>query len=157
MPKEIERKFLVVSDEFKKMSFNKTYLKQGYLNSDKNRAVRVRITEDSAFLTIKGKSSESGTTRFEWETKISREEALQLIELCEPGIIEKNRYYHRFGNHLFEVDEFLGIHQGLVLAEVELKDENEVFEKPNYLGKEVTGDERFYNSNLSKNSSKFWA
>ena len=157
MPKEIERKFLVESDEFKELSFKKTYLKQGYLNSDKNRAVRVRITSDTAFLTIKGKSNESGTTRFEWEKEISISEATQLIELCEPGIIEKNRFYHQFGDHVFEIDEFLGNHEGLVLAEVELHHEDEAFEKPNYLGEEVTGDDRYYNSNLSKNSSKFWA
>lgn len=157
MPKEIERKFLVVSDEFKKLSSKKTYLKQGYLNSDKSRSVRVRITDDAAFLTIKGKSSVSGTTRFEWETKISREEALQLLDLCEPGIIEKNRYYHEYGNHLFEVDEFLGHLQGLIIAEVELTDENEFFPRPEYLGKEVTGDPRYYNSNLLKDDSKFWA
>ncbi len=157
MPKEIERKFLVESDEFKELSFKKVYLKQGYLNSDKNRAVRVRITNDAAFLTIKGKSNESGTTRFEWEKEISISEASQLMALCEPGIIEKNRFYHEFGNHVFEVDEFLGNHEGLVLAEVELQDENEPFEKPKYLGREVTGDDRYYNSNLSKNSSKFWA
>jgi adenylate cyclase len=157
MSKEIERKFLVRSDEFKELSFKKSYLKQGYLNSDKNRAVRVRITDETAFLTIKGKSNASGTTRFEWEREISIAEATQLMALCEPGIIEKNRFYHHYKDHVFEVDEFLGNHQGLVLAEVELNDENEAFEKPNYLGEEVTGDERYYNSNLSKNSSKFWA
>ena len=157
MPKEIERKFLVESDEFKSLSFKKTYLKQGYLNSDKNRAVRVRITDEAAFLTIKGKSNESGTTRFEWEHEISQIEANQLMALCEPGIIEKNRFYHHVGDHVFEVDEFLGNHKGLVLAEVELNHETEAFEKPNYLGTEVTGDGRYYNSNLSKNLSKFWA
>jgi len=157
MPKEIERKFLVVNDKFKELSFQKTYLKQGYINSDKSRSVRIRITDDTAFLTIKGNSNVSGTTRFEWEKEISVAEATQLMDLCEPGIIEKNRFYHQCGDHVFEVDEFLGNHQGLIIAEVELNDENEVFEKPPYLGKEVTGDDRYYNSNLSKDHSKFWA
>lgn len=156
MSKEIERKFLVKSDEFKSLSFKRRYIKQGYLNSDKNRAVRIRITDDAAFLTIKGASNETGTTRFEWEKEISLEDATQLMELCEPGIIEKNRYYHQVGSHTFEVDEFLGDNKGLVLAEVELTDENELYEKPTYLGKEVTGNIQYYNSNLSKNPFKFW-
>ncbi len=151
MMKEIERKFLVIGNTFKNLSFKKIYMKQGYLNSDKDRAVRVRITEDTAFLTIKGSSNLSGTTRFEWEEEISINEATQLMKLCEPGIIEKNRFYHRVGSHVFEIDEFLGKHRGLVLAEVELNHEKEIFEIPIYLGKEVTGNKEYYNSFLSKN------
>jgi CYTH domain-containing protein len=150
MAKEIERKFLVIDNAFKDLSFKRTYIKQGYLNSDKNRTVRVRITENTAFLTIKGGSNLSGTTRFEWEKEISILEATQLMKLCEPGIIEKNRFYHRVGSHIFEIDEFLGMHLGLVLAEVELDHEEENFETPFYLGEEVTGNKQYYNSFLSK-------
>ena len=157
MGREIERKFLVHSKEYKKLSFNVKYLKQGYLNSDKNRAVRVRITDDAAFLTIKGTSNDSGTTRFEWEKEILIEDAKELMKLCESGVIEKNRFYHKVGDHTFEIDEFLGDNEGLVVAEVELSNEKEFFEKPEYLGIEVTGEEKYYNSSLSKNPFKNWA
>ena len=154
---EIERKFLIVNEDFKELSFQKKYIKQGYLNSDKNRAVRIRITDNTAFLTIKGISNVSGMARFEWEKEISLEEAKELMLLCEPGIIEKYRYYHQVGNHVFEIDEFFGENEGLLLAEIELSSENENFAKPSYLGKEVTGNEKYYNSFLSKNPFKNWA
>lgn len=154
---EIERKFLIVNEDFKELSFQKKYIKQGYLNSDKNRAVRIRITDDAAFLTIKGISNTSGATRFEWEKEIPLEEAKELMLLCEPGIIEKYRYYHRVNHHIFEIDEFFGENEGLLLAEIELSSENENFTHPSYLGKEVTGDEKYYNSFLSKNPFKNWA
>lgn len=157
MPKEIERKFLVNSNEFKSLHLKRRYLKQGYLNSDKNRTVRIRIADDLAYLTIKGASNDSGTTRFEWEKEISVEEAKDLIKLCESGVIEKYRYYHHVGQHMIEIDEFLGDNKGLVVAEIELTEENESFEKPNYLGLEVTGEPKYYNSSLSKNPFKFWA
>jgi len=155
MSKEIERKFLVKNDDFKSLSFKSRYIKQGYLNSDKNRAVRVRIIDDVAFLTVKGASNETGTTRFEWEREISVEDAIQLMDLCEPGIIEKTRYYHKVGNHIFEIDEFSGNNEGLILAEVELSHENEPYEKPTYLDQEVTGNVQYYNSSLSKRPFKF--
>ena len=154
---EIERKFLITNTNFKKESYQKKYIQQGFLNSDKNRVVRVRIIEEKAYLTIKGVSDKSGTSRFEWEKEISVQEAKVLMNLCEKGVIEKYRYFHKLENHVFEIDEFLGVNEGLVIAEVELKNKNEVFIKPSYLGKEVTGDEKYYNSNLSKVPFKDWA
>jgi len=154
---EIERKFLVLNDDFKKVSFNKKYIKQGFLNSDKNRVVRIRIIDDKAFLTIKGISDETGTTRFEWEKEIILDDAKNLLSLCEKGIIEKNRYFHKVGNHIFEIDEFLGSNKGLIIAEVELKEKNEYFSNPDYLGEEVTGQEKYYNSNLNRFPFKNWA
>ena len=154
---EIERKFLVTDDRFKTLSSHKKYIKQGFLNSDKHRVVRVRIIDDTAFITVKGVSNASGTSRFEWEKEISVEDAEQLMLLCEPGIIEKYRHYHRLNDHTFEIDEFLGDNLGLIVAEVELQKELEVFEAPSYLGKEVTGDQQYYNSNLSKHPFQLWA
>ncbi|MEQ6125059.1 CYTH domain-containing protein [Pseudotenacibaculum sp. MALMAid0570] len=156
MSVEIERKFLVINSDFEKLSNQKKYIKQGFLNSDKNRVVRIRIIDDTAFLTIKGISNSSGTTRFEWEQEISVSEAQDLMTLCEPGIIEKHRYYHKIGKHIFEIDVFLGDNKGLILAEVELSHEKEVFETPSYLGNEVTGQEKYYNSNLCKSPFQKW-
>ncbi|WP_299062468.1 CYTH domain-containing protein [uncultured Polaribacter sp.] len=153
---EIERKFLVKNLDFKKESFDKKYIKQGYLNSDKNRAVRIRITDNKAYLTIKGKSNLEGTTRFEWEKQIDLKEAESLFLLCEPGIIEKHRYLVSYQSLIFEVDEFNGDNKGLIIAEVELTSENQKIEKPNWLGKEVTGDVKYYNSNISKFPFKNW-
>ena len=153
---EIERKFLVNSENFKDESFKKNHIKQGFLNSDKNRVVRVRIKDDTAFLTIKGKSNEAGTSRFEWEKEISVDDASNLFNLCEKGCIEKYRYLIKKGIHTYEVDEFLGDNLGLVVAEIELNDENETFEKPKWLGKEVTGDVKYYNAMLSKKPFKEW-
>ena len=156
MAVEIERKFLVKSEAFKEISFQKNYIKQGFLNSDKERVVRVRIKDDKGFLTIKGASNTSGTTRFEWEKEIDKNEAKSLFNLCEKGIIEKYRYLVKIDNHTFEVDEFLGENNGLLIAEVELKSENENFTKPEWLGKEVTGIAKYYNSNLSKHPFISW-
>ncbi|WP_196887238.1 CYTH domain-containing protein [Aureivirga sp. CE67] len=153
---EIERKFLVKNDDFKKEAFDKKYIKQAFLNSDKNRTVRVRVKDEEAFLTIKGISNQEGTTRFEWEKEISVEEATSLFHLCEKGEIEKYRFLIKSGKHTFEVDEFLGENEGLLIAEVELESENETFEKPDWLGKEVTGDIKYYNSCISKNPYKNW-
>ena len=153
---EIERKFLVKSTDFKKESCQKSYIKQGFLNSDKERTVRVRITDTKGFVTIKGKSNISGMSRFEWEKEISLKEAKELLSLCEKGIIEKYRYCIRYNNHVFEVDEFLDNNKGLIIAEVELKSENDFFEKPSWLSKEVTGVVKYYNSNLSKHPYNEW-
>ncbi|OBQ56975.1 CYTH domain-containing protein [Tamlana sp. s12] len=153
---EIERKFLVNSETFKKEAFKQTRICQGYLNSHKDRAVRIRIRDDEGFITIKGASSKSGLSRFEWEKVISLEEAEALINLCEEAIIDKIRYEVQVGIHVFEVDEFFGDNTGLVLAEVELKTESETFIKPEWLAEEVTGDIRYYNSQLSKNPFKLW-
>lgn len=153
---EIERKFLVKSDGFKKTATSQTRIVQGFLNTDPDRTVRVRIRGDQGFLTVKGASNESGTTRFEWETEITTAEAANLIDLCEAGILEKVRYEVPFGNHVFEVDEFLGENKGLIIAEVELNHEDERFEKPDWLGEEVTGQVQYYNSQLSKKPFKEW-
>jgi CYTH domain-containing protein len=153
---EIERKFLVTSDAFKQAAFKKTRIVQGFLNTHPERTVRVRIKGEQGFLTVKGVSNKTGTTRSEWETEISTEDAKQLLNQCEPGIIDKTRYEIKAGNHVFEVDEFLGENEGLIVAEVELNSENEVFEKPLWLGKEVTGELKYYNSQLSLNPFKNW-
>tara|TARA_B110000046_G_scaffold186013_1_gene231352 strand:+ start:5772 stop:6245 length:474 start_codon:yes stop_codon:yes gene_type:complete len=156
MSLEIERKFLVKNEDFKKEFYQKKRLKQGYLNSDKNRTVRVRISDNNAFLTIKGKSNSTGTTRFEWEKEIDKTEAKELLLLCESSIIDKTRFYVKSENHIFEVDEFYADNKGLIVAEIELSSENELFKKPSWLGTEVTGDKRYYNSSLSKISYKNW-
>ena len=153
---EIERKFLVKNTDFIQQATGQKRIVQGYLNSDPNRTVRVRIKGSQGFLTIKGKGNSSGTTRFEWEKEISIEEAEQLLLLCEQGIIDKTRYEITVHNHTFEVDIFEGENKGLILAEVELKEENEFFETPAWLAQEVTGDKRFYNSYLSKNPYSKW-
>ena len=153
---EIERKFLVRSESFKKEAFAQNRIAQGYLSSVPERTVRVRIKENKGFLTIKGASNETGLSRFEWEKEIPVEEAAALLKLCEKGVIDKTRFEVKKGNHIFEVDEFHGENEGLIIAEVELKSENEPFEKPNWLGKEVTNDSRYYNSYLSKNPFTNW-
>jgi len=153
---EIERKFLVTSDDFKRQAFAKNHIAQGYLNSHPERTVRIRIKGESGFLTVKGKGNESGTTRLEWETELSLMDAKPLFAICEPGMIDKIRYEIKSGKHVIEVDEFFGENQGLVVAEIELNDENEAFEKPDWLGQEVTNDERYYNAYLSKNPFKNW-
>ena len=153
---EIERKFLTTSEAFKKEAFAKNRISQGYLSSIPERTVRVRIKENKGFITIKGVSNETGLSRFEWEKEIPIEEATALLKLCEKGIIDKTRFEVKIGNHIFEVDEFYGENKGLIIAEVELKSETETFEKPVWLGKEVTNDIRYYNSYLSKNPFRNW-
>lgn len=155
MAQEIERKFLV-RGEFKSQAFQAERIIQGYLSSQPERTVRVRIRGDRGFLTIKGKSSENGVSRYEWEKEIPLAEALELMSLTEPGRIDKTRYLVRKGKHIFEVDEFYGENEGLILAEIELKDENEVFEKPEWLGTEVTGDLRYYNAMLTGHPFTTW-
>jgi adenylate cyclase len=153
---EIERKFLVQSEEFKSISFAKNEISQGYLNSDSERTVRVRIKGNQGYLTIKGKGNETGMSRLEWEMEIPVDEAKMLLNLCESGVISKMRYEVKFGNHVYEVDEFFGENKGLILAEIELQSEEEVFEKPDWLGEEVTNNDKYYNSYLSKNPFKNW-
>lgn len=153
---EIERKFLVLSDAFKIEAARKTKIVQGFLNTHPERTVRVRVKGDSGFLTIKGKSNLTGTTRFEWEQQIDVLDAESLLELCEEGVLEKTRYEIQVGKHTFEVDEFHGVNKGLCVAEIELSSENESFVKPDWLGKEVTGDIKYYNSQLSKQPYKNW-
>lgn len=153
---EIERKFLVTSTDFISESTTQFRIVQGYLNSNPERTVRVRIKGDKGFLTIKGKGNESGISRFEWEKEIDILEAEALLLLCEKGTIDKIRYEVPVGNHTYEVDVFAGENEGLIVAEIELQSENESFEKPNWLGKEVTSDERYYNAYLSNNPFKSW-
>ncbi len=153
---EIERKFLVTSFDFKKESFKKTRIIQGFLNTNKKRTVRVRIKGEEGFLTVKGPSDKEGLSRFEWEKGISKDDAEALLKLCEPGIIDKIRYEVKLNNHIFEVDEFFGTNEGLVIAEIELNKVGESFERPMWIGKEVTGDKRYYNSQLSKNPFNTW-
>ena len=153
---EIERKFLVISEAFIGESFAQKRIVQAYLSSVPERTVRIRIKGDKGFITIKGKSNDSGTTRLEWEKEITLPEAESLLSICENGIIDKIRYEVKVGNHVFEVDVFSGENEGLIIAEIELQSENEWFEKPFWLGEEVTNDERFYNSFLSKKPFKTW-
>lgn len=149
MATEIERKFLVKGD-FKPFANKSTRIIQGYLSSVPERTVRVRIKGDKGFITIKGIGSASGASRYEWEKEIPLPEVEELLKICEPGVIDKTRYLVKAGNHTFEVDEFYGENQGLIVAEIELEGEGEVFEKPAWLGEEVTGDTRYYNSMLMK-------
>ena len=153
---EIERKFLVKSDSFKSEAQSSFRIVQGFLNTHPERTVRIRIKGNRGFLTIKGLGNESGTTRFEWEKEIPFVEAEALLKLCEQGIIDKVRYEVELGKHTCEVDEFFGKNEGLVIAEIELTEENEAFKKPDWLGKEVTGDVKYYNSQLSKNPFCDW-
>lgn len=153
---EIERKFLVTSNDYKKESYSNFYIKQGFLNSNKDRTVRVRLTDDKGYITVKGRSNASGTSRFEWEKEINIKDAKNLLLLCEKGIIEKIRHLVDYDNHIFEVDEFLGDNFGLVVAEVELKSELEMFEKPIWIENEVTGNSKYYNSQLIKKPYKDW-
>ena len=153
---EIERKFLVNSNAFKEESFKSTRIIQGFLNTDKERTVRVRLKGNKGFLTVKGKSTNEGLSRFEWEKEISKTDAEALLKLCEKGIIDKIRYEIKVGKHIFEVDEFMGDNKGLIIAEVELNSEDETFIKPEWLGKEVTGQIQYYNSQLSQHPFSTW-
>ena len=153
---EIERKFLVRGSEFKNRAHKSYRIRQGYICSGNGRTVRVRIRDNQGFLTIKGPSLDGGLSRYEFEKEISLEEAEQLFRICEPGVIDKTRYLVSCGMHIFEVDEFYGENEGLVIAEVELSSPDEVYEKPDFIGEEVTGDRRYYNSHLRKNPYKIW-
>ena len=153
---EIERKFLVKNDSFKKEAFTKNRIMQGYLSSVAERTVRIRIKGETAYLTIKGASNESGLSRFEWEKEIPVADAKNLILLSEAGIIDKTRFEIKIGIHLFEVDEFYGENDGLIIAEIELTSETETFIKPDWLGEEVTNDIRYYNAYLSSNPYNKW-
>ncbi len=155
MANEIERKFLV-SGEFKKLASKETRIVQGYLSSVPERTVRVRIKGDKGFITIKGIGNASGASRYEWEKEIPTNEVEELLKICEPGVIDKTRYLVKVGEHTFEVDEFYGENNGLVLAEIELSTESEKFVKPEWLGEEVTGDTKYYNSMLMKNPFTKW-
>lgn len=153
---EIERKFLVLSDDYKKQAAAQFAIAQGYLNTHPDRTVRVRIKGEKAFLTIKGIGNQSGTTRFEWEKEIEVNEARELLALCEEGMIDKIRYEVPVNEFTYEVDEFKGDNEGLVIAEIELSDEHQKFPKPEWLGQEVTGKNEYYNAYLNKKPFKKW-
>lgn len=153
---EIERKFLVKNLDFIAQSQRNYVIKQGFLNTHPDRTVRVRITGNQGFLAVKGRSNPSGLTRFEWEIEIPSQEAEELLALCESSIIRKTRYLVPVGKHTFEIDVFHGENEGLILAEIELQSEDEIYEKPEWLGLEVTGDSRYYNSYLSRQPYTKW-
>lgn len=153
---EIERKFLVKGEDFKRRAVSSSHIKQGYILSGGGRTVRVRLRDDRGYLTIKGPSTNGGLSRYEFEKEITVDEAEHLMALCEPGVVEKRRYLVPFEGHTFEVDEFFGDNEGLVFAEVELSSEDESFAKPDFIGPEVTGDRRFYNSYLRKMPYLLW-
>jgi len=155
MPLEIERKFLVEGD-YKSLSISHSHIVQGYICSGRGRTVRVRLRNEKGFLTIKGPSLDGGLSRYEFEKEITKDEALSLLHLCEPGIIDKVRWLVPAGSHMYEVDEFFGDNEGLVVAEVELGSADEVFERAPFLGKEVTGERKYYNSSLRAYPYKAW-
>ena len=155
MAQEIERKFLVKGD-FKSLVHKSERIVQGYLSSVPERAVRVRIKGEKGFITVKGIGNDAGTSRYEWEKVISIEDATNLLKICEPGVIDKTRFQVKDGKHIFEIDEFYGENEGLTIAEVELTDENEVFNKPDWLGEEVTGEVKYYNAMLMKHPFTKW-
>ncbi len=155
MPIEIERKFLVKGD-FSKEVISQQEIKQGFLSSTPERVVRVRIADKTGFLTIKGMSDEDGISRYEWEKEIEFADAEDLLKLCEPGMIHKTRFICKVGESLFEVDKFYGENKGLMVAEIELDDKEQSFEKPDWLGEEVTTDYRYTNASLSKHPYSGW-
>lgn len=153
---EIERKFLVANDSYKSLATSYSHIKQGYICRERGRTVRVRLRDGKAFLTIKGPSADNGLSRYEFEKEITVDEASHLFLLCKQGVIDKRRYLVPVGKHVFEVDEFYGDNQGLVVAEVELSSVDEQYEKPGFIGKEVTGDRRYYNSMLISHPFCTW-
>ena len=156
MSQEIERKFLVKDSSYKDMAVSSSRIIQGYICSERGRTVRVRIRDNKGFLTIKGASADNGLSRYEWEHEIPVDEARELMKLCQPGMIDKTRYLVKFGKHIFEVDEFYGENEGLVVAEVELATVDEKHEVPPFLAEEVTGQVKYYNSFLMKCPFKTW-
>lgn len=156
MAQETEKKFLVIASDFKNEAQKHTRITQGYLSSVPERTVRVRVKGELGFITVKGIGNDSGASRYEWEKEIPVAEAKELLKICEPGIIDKTRYEVKSGDHTFEVDEFYGENEGLVVAEIELKNEHDHFIKPAWLGTEVTGDVKYYNAMLMKHPHTKW-
>ena len=157
MAQEIERKFLVTGD-YKSEAYTSVRITQGYLSRVPERVVRIRIKGDKGFITIKGTTNDTGLSRFEWEKEIPLADAQSLLKLTEPGVIDKTRHLikNTDGKHTWEVDEFHGDNEGLIMAEIELENESDLFDKPSWLGKEVTGDKRYYNAYLSEKPFKNW-
>ncbi|MGL4519893.1 MAG: CYTH domain-containing protein [Phocaeicola sp.] len=156
MGQEIERKFLVLNDSYKQQAYAVSRIVQGYICQSDGNCVRVRVRDEKGYLTIKGASSEDGLSRYEWEREITLAEAEELLKLCRGGVIDKMRYLVKSKNHLFEVDEFFGANEGLVMAEVELLTELDEVKIPLFIGKEVTGDVRYYNLFLMQKPYKEW-
>ncbi len=155
MPQEIERKFLLANDDWKSDVSRSITLKQGYLNSTKERTVRIRVSGEQAFLTIKGPVS--GVTRAEYEYEVPVSDGLSMINLCEQPLIEKTRHFVPLGDHLWEIDVFTGANEGLIVAEIELASEGESFTQPSWLGQEVSDDARYYNSSLIHHPFTSWS
>jgi adenylate cyclase len=155
MATETERKFLVEGD-YRADVTESSRIVQGYLSSVAERTVRVRIRGERGYLTIKGVGNDSGLSRYEWEREIPLAEAEELLPLCEPGVIDKTRHLVPVGDHVYEVDEFHGENAGLVVAEIELADESETFEKPAWLGREVSGEVAYYNAMLMRRPYRTW-
>ncbi|MCC8154984.1 MAG: CYTH domain-containing protein [Tannerellaceae bacterium] len=155
MALEIERKFLV-KGEFMTDVQSASRIVQGYICSVPGRTVRIRISDQKAFLTIKGPSTDDGLSRYEFEQAIPVPDAEELLKLCEPGVIDKVRHYAKIENHIWEIDVFHGDNEGLIMAEIELSNPDEPFRKPLWLGEEVTGDRRYYNSMLTKYPYSAW-
>ena len=153
---EIERKFLVRGDGYKQQAFGSSHIRQGYICSERGRTVRIRIRDERAYITIKGPSLDGGLSRYEFEQEIPLDDAEKLLTLCEPGVIDKRRWLVKSGAHTFEVDEFFGDNAGLVMAEVELSAPDEEPKMPDFIGKEVTGDRRYYNSQLRRCPYRSW-
>lgn len=157
MALEIERKFLVLSDDYKRQAFASSHIWQGYIASGNGRTVRIRIRDDRAFLTIKGPSDDGGLSRYEFETEVPVADAREMRRICLPGSIDKTRWLVRAADgHIFEVDEFHADNEGLVVAEVELKSDDESFALPDFIGGEVTGNRRYYNSHLCRYPYCIW-
>ena len=156
MALEIERKFLVTDDSYKAIAFHSDRIAQGYICREGGNSARVRVRGEKGYITIKGPSTDDGLSRYEWEKEIPASEAWELMKLCHGGIIDKTRYLVKSGRHTFEVDEFHGDNEGLVVAEVELEELDEMFECPQFIGKEVTGEKRYYNSHLTRMPYKLW-
>ena len=156
MAQEIERKFLVLNEDFKALSQRSFRIAQGYLSVDPARTVRVRLKDDQGYLTVKGSSDPAGLSRYEWEKSIPADEAKELLRLCLPGLIDKTRYLVAAGPHTYEVDVFYGENEGLTVAELELAHSDETFERPDWLGREVTGDIRYYNAHLARHPYREW-
>ncbi|MBR3977135.1 MAG: CYTH domain-containing protein [Bacteroidaceae bacterium] len=156
MALEIERKFLVTSDAYRSAAFHSDRIAQGYLCREGGNSARVRVRGGKGYITIKGPSLDNGLSRYEWEKEIPADEAWELMKLCHGGIIDKTRYLVKCGSHTFEVDEFHGDNEGLVVAEVELDNISQQFERPDFLGEEVTGERKYYNSHLTRFPFKLW-
>ena len=156
MKREIERKFLITSNSFKQNISSKYNIVQGYLSTDPSRSVRLRISNSKGYLTIKGRASKNGLSRLEWEKELPIKEANELIALCLPNKIIKTRYKVNYKGHIFDIDIFKGMNEGLNIAEIELNSEEDTFEKPKWLGKEITGIKKYYNSQLCQNPFTKW-